>query len=358
MLTVNRDTKIFLPKEYHFINNVCSHLYDQLTEVFVEEDYSNMSSTTIDFETESSLNAATEQSNGHPFDILAKANRNQDLEIVVTKHVFMSILSDMVNFIYESIRIAQKGKMSVAYALLRKPFTDQLCILEQILVNRTDFINRFYHNGDPMSYDPSSKNIDKRKIIEDSVSKLGLVFFDHNIIYELRYDKSAEYSINAFSNHALHIVTRDANYKTEKQGLNFTFPMEVEEIKEYLDHYYQAVFMLLLYTTAVADNIIFNLIEKKLGVREFKHLKRIIAQLMISNDRSFSKNICSLLSKILVTKCNICKNTNKYTKRDFVNFFFYDEFTCKKCFNPVFISDESIKHLSDIIDISIAKTKK
>lgn len=53
------------------------------------------------------------------------------------------MLSDMVNFIYESIIIAQKGKMSVAYSLIRKPSKDQLCLLEQILVNQEEFFQRF-----------------------------------------------------------------------------------------------------------------------------------------------------------------------------------------------------------------------
>ena len=47
----------------------------------------------------------------------------------------MSVLADFVNFTFESLSCAMRGKMAVAFALLRKPFTDELLIFEQILDN-------------------------------------------------------------------------------------------------------------------------------------------------------------------------------------------------------------------------------
>ncbi|RBL90037.1 hypothetical protein DF182_26565 [Chitinophaga flava] len=61
-------------------------------------------------------------------DWLKNAGLDDELVTTLVKHVTMSVLSDLVNFLYESISNAQKGKMSVAYALLRKPLTDELLI--------------------------------------------------------------------------------------------------------------------------------------------------------------------------------------------------------------------------------------
>jgi hypothetical protein len=55
--------------------------------------------------------------------------------------------------------------MTVAYALLRKPLTDELIILEQLLTDNQNFICRFFHSGNPNKHEPSNRNIDKKKII-------------------------------------------------------------------------------------------------------------------------------------------------------------------------------------------------
>lgn len=70
--------------------------------------------------------------------------KNKDLELILTKHIILSITSDFINFVFESLYCAKRGKITVAYALIRKPFTDELLILEQLLYNRSDFIYRFF----------------------------------------------------------------------------------------------------------------------------------------------------------------------------------------------------------------------
>jgi hypothetical protein len=336
MIVIEKGAKTRLPKPFHSVNNICAYLYDQITEILSDIYYVDMANTTINDESEV-LKKALDEDGLHPFDAFKKLGYNDALEVVVTKHVTMSIIADLVNFVYESIIIAQKGKISVAYALLRKPFTDQLLILEQIVADRKDFIDRYFYDGDPQKYDPSAANLDRKKIIEKSVEKLKALFYSSDLIYELRYDKSSEIGLNAYTNHALHIVTNHKHYKTENQGLNFTFPLSDEDLFEFLNHYYSAVSVLLNYLAAVADHIVFDLIEDPERRREEKTLKRFVAFIMLYDDgkRSLSKTTFSQLSKLLVHECEICKTLNKFTKRDFENYFYSHYFTCKRCFNPL-----------------------
>ncbi|BAU52393.1 hypothetical protein [Mucilaginibacter gotjawali] len=186
MIIIEKGAKVNLPKEYHLVNNICAHLYDHITEILADSYYSEMRSTNIVFGEDEELKKKFIEKKELALDILKSSNKNDDLEIVLTKHIVMSIISDMVNFIYESMIIAQKGKMSVAFALVRKPFTDQLLILEQILVDRKDFIDRFFHKGNPEDYDPSSHKLNKKQIIKNALSKLELSVFDPELIFELR----------------------------------------------------------------------------------------------------------------------------------------------------------------------------
>lgn len=344
MIIIEKGQKTKVPKAFHFVNNICAYIYDQLTEILSDSFYMDMANSNVDFDGDEKLKEAFNDTQDHPLDILQKADRNHDIEIIVTKHVVMSIIADMVNFLYESIVIAQKGKMSVAYALLRKPFTDQLLILEQIMSGRTDFINRYFHDGDPKNYDPSARDIDKKAIIDNALKKLNSVIFQSDIIHDLRYDKSCEAGINAYTNHALHIVTNDKNYKTENQGLNFTFPLDDEDLEDFFSHYYYAVSILLIYTASVVDKIVFELIENIDGRKEEKLFKRFLASIMLYDDeqKSFSKKMYSAFSKMLVTECSICKYTNKFTKKDFEDYFYEHFFACKKCYNPVTLSETAL----------------
>lgn len=241
MIIIEKGQKTRVPKHFHFVNNICAYIYDQLTEILSDPFYMDMANSNVEFNNDEKLRIAFNSGDDHPLDILQKNGRNDDIEIIVTKHVVMSIIADMVNFIYETMVIAQKGKMSVAYALLRKPFTDQLLILEQIMTDRKDFIERYFHDGDPKKYDPCARDLDKNAVIDKALKKLNSVIFQSDIIYELRYDKSSEGGINALTNHALHIVPNDKNYKTEHQGFNFTFPLGDDDLEDYYSHYYYAV---------------------------------------------------------------------------------------------------------------------
>lgn len=347
MLVIDKTVKVALPKQFHFSNNICAYLYDQLTEILVDKHYAEMHSTAIEFGEDEKLKKLLIDEKVHAIDALHQTQKETELEIILAKHIVMSLISDMVNFIYESIKVAQKGKMSVAFALLRKPFTDQLLILEQILIDRKDFINRFFYIGNPDEYDPSSNKLQRAVIIERAVEKLNLLFsLNHELVYELRYDKTCKWGINGVSNQALHIVTNDKRYKTAKQDLNFTFRVE-GETENYWEQYYCILPMLLNHTAAIVDKIVFELIKDEEGVRGSKELKRFLAILMTYNSKEESKSMYKLLQQIFISTCSICCHLNKFNKSDFHMFFYESRFFCKKCFNPIKIEISAINNFSD-----------
>ena len=223
-----------------------------------------------------------------------------ELEEALVKHVTMSILGDFVNFVYESLSCAQRGKMEVAYSLLRKPFLDELLIFEQILIDRTDFINRFYHKGEPKLYDPSDKAINKKEIIQKSLEQIrNTHFFSDELIYTLRYDKSSTSGINGISNQALHIVTNDPNYRTNDQELNFVFSVKEDHLR-YWDHYYYFVPHLLFYSVAVIDEILFKYVSGEVAQahKTVKELRRMICFLLLSEKNHKSKKQKSNLNQV------------------------------------------------------------
>ncbi len=364
MIYIEDTENVPLPKKYHKVNNLCAIFYDQITEIFVADNYKAMNGSEIKLDKKSQLLVDQLQKGEiHALDWLKVNNLNEELTTVLAKHITMSIVSDFVNFLYESLSCAKKGKMTVAYALLRKPFTDELLILEQLLYDPHDFIQRFFHSGNPSEYDPSNQNIDKRKIIKNALSKVTPnLIFTEDLIFNLRYDKSAAAGINWISNHALHIVTRDKNYKTQDQNLNFVFSIE-NDVIEYWDHYYYFVPYLLMYSTAIIDNLIFRYLPGKANedlkaVKSFRQLIGLIlwterTEKTKKKRRSIiksNKKMFDAFTNTIKLYCNNCKRKVEFNKPDFELFFESEVFLCPKCFSNLLSTSESVKPIKELIE--------
>lgn len=356
MLYIHKGEKSRLPRQYRPINNLCAIIYDQLTEIF-GDDYKQLTSSDIPIDTtDKILVEELESGKLHALDWLAKNKLDKELTIILTKHIVLAVVSDFVNFMFESMNNAKNGKFSVAYALLRKPLTDELLLLEQILFDKEDFIKRFYHQGEPIDYDPSNPKIDKRKIIQNALSVIKpKLFFSEDLIYELRYDKSCEAGINGISNKAIHIVTQDKNYKTSKQNLNFVFSAN-QDVQSYRQHYYYFVPYLLIYSVAVIDQIIFELlpVESFQNLKAYKAFKRFVALLLWTEKSKNQKKrtntaLINSLQDILKFECSNCKHINKLKRPDYELFFDVGILICENCFQNLLNSKESINPIHDFL---------
>ncbi len=358
MLFINEGDETPLDKKFHEIHNLCAIIYDQLTEIFSLEDYSKLNSTNFSIDKANHVDIEKfENKEIHALDWLKANDLNEEISQVVVKHVTMSVLADFTNFIFESLSCAMRGKMTVAFALLRKPFTDELLIFEQILYNDEDFINRFFHDGEPNSYDPSDRKIDKKEIIANALNKSKPnIIFNSELIYDLRYGKTLGKGINGFSNHALHIVTKDKNYKTTEQNLNFVFSTK-EDVQDYWKNYYFFVPYLLIYSVSVIDNIIAKFLTTKENEHLFnvKVMIRLIGILLWSewqdgSERNNSK-IFQVLSEKLKLTCGGCSSNIELERADFELLLHTGTLLCPKCFSNLINSPDAIKGLSEFVKL-------
>lgn len=335
MLLINEDDNYPLPMEFHFTHNLCAILYDQLADVIANEKFKSLGATSFGIQP-GNEGLVSELMDGkiHVLDWLAKFSCNETLCNVLTKHIALAILSDYLNFVYESLNCARKGKMSVAYALLRKPFTDELLILEQLLANRENFVDRFFHQSDQKTYDPY-KATNQLSIIETAIQEFSFWHpFSSQLIYQLRYDKSCNAGVNGISNQAIHIVTSHPNYRTADQNFNFVFsgPSEYES---YCSHYYFFAPLLLLYTATVVDEIIFTFLpeEEHCIEKTLRAFRRLIAVEFLYSDSidEEKEEAVSLLNMFTLT-CDSCGHTNDLVRADYELFLKTNIFICSKCF--------------------------
>ena len=355
MIYIEKGDKVALPKKFHQRHNISVVLYDLLVDILKNRSrYKGLTSTRIPLDKESRrIINKIDKGGVHILDYLKDSNRKEEIVTVLTKHVFTSVLHDMTSFIYESLSCAKKGKMSVAYSLLRKPLTDELVILEQLFVDKDDFIDRFYFQGAPNLYDPSAGNLQHEKlnrITSKAIEKVGLIGpFFKEIVYDLRYNKASVSGLNGMMNHAHHIVTADKNYKTEDKNLNFVFSME-EDYYRYWNHYYHFVPYLLIYLSCIADRLAHSLVKVNSNYASLREFKRYLSMLFWVRETSFKSNksvdkVFRLLSKGLVTTCN-CGNVNKLVEADFKLYFQIDAIPCTKCFENLFRTTDLTKKIS------------
>jgi len=356
ILAIYKNEEVPLPTKYHKINNLCAIIYDQLTEIYKESNYNELLETSLEFGENTQYIEQLKKGEIHPLDWLKKNELNPEIELVLTKQIILAVASDFINFMFESMYNAKRGKMTVAYALLRKPLTDELLIFEQILGDKSDFINRFFHKGNPEDYDPSDRDLNKLKIIENAINKTRLpIFPSSEFIYDLRYNKKCDYGINGISNHALHIVTRDRNYKTSNQNFNFVFSQH-DDIERYYEHYYNLVPYLLIYSVSIIDEIVFGILkdEDNQNLRTVKEFRRFVGLILLTEYTSISrkrknKKIFKELSKELVLTCPKCKAKNVIERADCELFFETEVFLCTKCFENLLSTIESVKTIENAL---------
>jgi len=340
MSWIEETDEILLPKQYHETHNLTVLMYDQLVEILDESNpaYELTLKTSTNYkETHKRIE---DMHNGklHVLDWFVENDMKAELTETLTKHLVRSLTADITHFLYDSLNAAKKGKFSVAYALLRKPFTDELLILEQLLADNSDFIDRFYLKGNPELYDPAhkKKTKDNLTIINEAVNSLTSNYnIDAQEMHDIRYDKACDTGINGISNKALHIVTSDKNYKTQEQNLNFIFAQHEDRLSMW-EHYYYVVPYLLKYTVDVIDEILFRYLPDEILVKFVKLILREAMHLIWSNnsgarDREELDYIIAEISKDTLHNCNNCNTLISFEYADLRLFVSEQIILCTNC---------------------------
>ncbi len=345
-LFISEHDEVILPHTYHFSHNIAVRLYDDLVSILKDEKVQKKLAVTLKFsETE-------KKPKDNEKDIIGWLINNGKQAIadeIVSKHLTAGVISDVCHFIFQSLHSAKKIKMSVAFTLLRKPFLENLIVIEQLLSDEHTFLRKF--ETKPENFDPGAVKEDfKQKIIADSVGKIKFNFFlTPELIYELRYDKNNPNSFYAMSNLATHLVTtRHPHFKTESSNLNFVFSGQ-NEWETQLDYFYYFVPLMLLYTTEIVDEYLLQ--KKIIDLKSYKRRKfiRLIGQILQFDqfDKKSAKgnSTANKLTRALKTKCKSCGKTNTLFKSDLFSLIHNDYILCKHCLVDLYKESNSLNEV-------------
>ena len=338
--------EVHLPDEYHFSHNIAVKLYDDLVWILKDLKTQKKFDTKIQFTKKEEV---PDEDDENIVDWLIEKGYKKEVDEIISKNLILGIISDICHFIYQALDSTKNMKLTVAFTLIRKPFLENLLIIEQLLTNEEEFLKRF--ESDSINFDPGKISpLEKKKLIENSLDYISNSFLiSSEIIYDLRWDKKTPSSIYANSNLGIHLVTtRNPSYKTQKQNLNLIFSGE-KEWKEQLDYFYYFIPILLYYLVEVVDNLVFRkkiITKQKLSERKFL---RLIGQLMLHEqfhiESKKGKTALNRISKSLKVKCKNCNRMNQLFKSDLFNLINEDHILCKFCLMDLYKETESMKDL-------------
>ena len=171
------------------------------------------------------------------------------------KLVMRGLLTDFTSFVLEGLRASAKGKLTVAYALFRKPFRDNLFYLEWLLVDAPHFLIAFKTEG-PEAIDVGGLTPEFRgSIVAQAVELCNESGITADFLYDLRYNRRAAYGLAVPWDQASHLITTWTQARTEVQSFNFIFS-GASQIETQWAHIYRLLPILLYHAVRVTDALI------------------------------------------------------------------------------------------------------
>lgn len=252
-----------LPQEYWKQQDYLLYVYDVIVDMLRQADRNKLSNFTLEF-TDKEQATSFEKAEDI-FEWMDKNGRHDTSIKIFESPVFFSLLKDFCFYIYESISCAERGKVTVAYTLLRKPIRDNLLYLEWLLSDKEEFYNKFLY-GNVSDCDVSNRKVFTRERIEKIIksasrkSCMGKLMNYNNLVYTLRFSNKEDIGLQRIWNQSMHLVTTSTNYTTDDGNLNFIFADE-QIWKNYWNYYYLVMPQLMAYVIEICEALFLNVIK-------------------------------------------------------------------------------------------------
>lgn len=244
----------FLPEEFAIAHELSFIIHDVMAQIIKSGEEGNFFTTTIDFENDDESESL--EKSDDIFAWLEAENRFNDRAKVLKTTVLPAVLSDMLHCIYEALETSRKGKLSISYMLIRKPFQESLYLLESIVLDELDFSQKLaeeplqLRSKNAGGVDAHAKRIQKILNILNESSR-----FDATYIAQLRYDKTNEDSFDGICNLAMHLFTEHKAIRTEQLNINFIFSGWDQKMSQW-SYLYSRIPYLLFYILQIVEYIV------------------------------------------------------------------------------------------------------
>jgi len=230
---------ILLPLQYHFRHQYSMFLHDILAKIVIEGEKNGDFYHKFQLKNEDDMHTIESVHQEKILDTLLNLGYETEMNWILMKQIFVAVLSDFTQYIFTALDASTKGRLSVTFCLLRKPFKDNLLILEWLLANSDEFLGKFKSSDlfKDISIDKVTRE-KKLRIISEAIEHSSNSFISADFIYDLRYNKAKTYGFESAWQMANHLITDCKHYKTEEMNLNFVFSTYENKLTQWENLYF------------------------------------------------------------------------------------------------------------------------
>ncbi len=244
---------IFLPEKFQKQHNFCDFLLSQIETFLIDDNYIGLKVSVVNINGNELPNE-----NEHSFDFLNRIGQRTLHDDIIENHIIYGIIIDICYFLKTALNSSKEKRLTVAYALIRKPFVYDLIILLRIFLT-SDFIDDF--NKQEKYNSTSISNEDLLELLELSEKALITKSIKGVDIYNFVFNQELKDSLINLSNKALHpSTTRNKDNLTGLQNLNFIFSTD-EDIEEQWKYLYSRLTVLLIYLNEIIEFGVFSRLD-------------------------------------------------------------------------------------------------
>lgn len=337
-----RPRKTLVPKPFRFAHNYAFFLHDVLVQYLVAADSAHLFDVRFEVADDMGFDLETFRtlSGEALWTWLEDKEHTWLLRELVYRQTLGAILSDFCHFVFEALCCSQKSKLTVTYALIRKPFRENLFILEWLLGDTDGFFEAFLRSG-PKSVDLSGMDLEQRQAIikqcRDAISDESWI--DPEQLYFLRYDKHATGGFEYLWHKATHLITTSKAYPTEPQNFNFIFSDE-NAWRDQWEHLYSLLPLMLYHTIDVVAALISRIASVERDWTDSTNLRRFFGFILwadsvwLPGTTRDAVKVMEAARNEVDLRCDACGAQFRIGKRAIRSYFNRMIITCRKCGHP------------------------
>lgn len=331
---------IVLPRNFRFSHQFCFDLHDILAQIVV--DFEEHQLTNVAFALKNKEDAAEFATieAGAVWTWLESHGYDEELDDLTCRQVFVALLSDLCHFLYEALSASIKGKLAVAYSLLRKPLKDNLFYLEWLLADRKHFLKTF-RTGKIANVEYTTAfqtEAAKRTIIRGAMRcTRNVESICDEWLYQVRYDKAAAYGFEGHWNQAVHLITTAHHYRTDDCNFNFVFSDVNDHVAQW-EHIYSQLPFVLMHVVGVAESLLGTFTSIEENAAEWRWFRRSVGLLIwstIAHQPFGAGSPLDAFRQHLESYgdlcCGECHQTIKFTLRRAIRFYRQGIVNCHSC---------------------------
>lgn len=327
--------KSALPAEFKFCHDYCFFLHDQLLETLISGEKAKIFQVQFKYKNKNHAQEIAKLKGEELINWMEANGYKDEVRNLYYKQVCAALLSDFLHFIYEALQCSRKGKLTVAYALLRKPLKDDLFHLEWLLARPADFLRRFEaENQNRFSLLPKFKEQEQIAIIREATKEAKQGVISAEFLHALRFKKSLPYGFEPMWQKANHLITSQSALETEPCNFNFVFSNKENRYAQWAGLYWFLP-ILLFHAASVFEALIGKFAKRVCHEFDIMPLRSTAGLLLcmqhppIANKMDEPQRILKEQFESLGLKCPKCASLYVMNKRNLAQFYATGSIRCR-----------------------------